>query len=143
MICFFKKAFFLLFRYFFQSCPYSKIWFFSIFLIFQFLFKKWPQRDLANVVRNKVMKNGLIWSIHRSSTRDHIHGWAQCAPLCRIGLKATFETKKLHGLFLIFFLRKLVWFWIFWVQVPAIDIWGINPTQFSSLNTNLLSKLKK
>ena len=51
-----------------------------IFQFFQFLFQKWPQWDLANVVRNKVMKNELIWSIHRSSTRDYLHGWAQCAP---------------------------------------------------------------
>ena len=42
-----------------------------------------------------------------------------------------------------FFSRKLVWFGIFWEQVPKIDIWGIIPTQFSSLNTNFLSKLKK
>ena len=41
-----------------------------------------------------------------------------------------------------FFSRKLVWFGIFWEQVPNIDIWGIIPTQFLSLNTDLLSKLK-
>ena len=41
-----------------------------------------------------------------------------------------------------FFSRKFVWFGIFWVRVRNIDIWGIFPTQFSSLDTNLLSKLQ-
>ena len=42
-----------------------------------------------------------------------------------------------------FFSRKLVRFGIFWEQVPKIDKWGIIPTQFSPLNTNLLWKLKE
>ena len=41
-----------------------------------------------------------------------------------------------------FFSRKLVWFGIFLQHVPNIDIWGILPTQFPSLNTDLVSKLK-
>ena len=83
-----KKSHFLFFQYFFQRCCMSKIWSFFNFSIFSIFFQKWPQWDLANIVRNKVMKNELIWSILRSSTRDYLHGWAQCAPppLCRIGL---------------------------------------------------------
>ena len=40
-----------------------------------------------------------------------------------------------------FFLRKLVWFGMIWVSVPKIDLWGIFPTQFSSLSWDLLVKV--
>ena len=44
--------------------------FFAIFQIFKIFFKKWPQWNLTNVERNKVMKFELHWSIHWGVTRD-------------------------------------------------------------------------
>ena len=41
-----------------------------------------------------------------------------------------------------FFSRKLVWFGITRVLLPKIDLWGIFPTQFLSLNTNFHSELR-
>ena len=82
-----KKSNFPFSNIFSKGFVWVKFDLFLIFQFFQFFFQEWPQWDLANIVRNKVMKNELIWSILRSSTRDYLHGWAQCAPpLCRIGL---------------------------------------------------------
>ena len=38
-----------------------------------------------------------------------------------------------------FFSRKLIWFGMIWVSVSKIDLWGIFPTQFSSLSLDLWS----
>ena len=75
-----KKAISYFFDIFSRGFGAVKFDFCQIFQFFQFFFQKWPQWDLTNIVRNKVMKNELIWSILRSSTRDYLHGWAQCAP---------------------------------------------------------------
>ena len=58
-------------------------------------------------------------------------------------IKGNFWDQKSAWVIIDFFSRKLVWFGIFWEQVPKIDKWGIIPTQFSPLNTNLLWKLKE
>ena len=41
-----------------------------------------------------------------------------------------------------FFWCKMVQFGMFWVLIPKIDIWGIFPTQFWTVNKYFLSKLK-
>ena len=47
---------------------------FPFFKISNFLFEKWLQWDMANVERNKVMEFGLVSSIRRRITRDHLPG---------------------------------------------------------------------
>ena len=74
MICFEKSNFLIFFYIFSRDFGGVNFDFMKVLKIF------WPQWDLANVVRNKVMKNELIWSINRRSIRDHLHGWAQFAP---------------------------------------------------------------
>ena len=75
-----KKSFSFFFNIFSRGFVCVKFDLFLIFQFFQFFLQKWPQWDLANIVRNKSHENELIWSILKSSTRDHLHGWAQCAP---------------------------------------------------------------
>ena len=72
-----------------------------------------------------------------------IKGYLKTKFLLVIGtIKGNLWDQKSALVILLIFLRKVVCFEIFWVQVPKIDIWGIIPTQFSSLNINLLSKLE-
>ena len=56
-------------------------------------------------------------------------------------IKSNFQTKKVCG-YHWYFLCKIVWFGIFRIHVPKIDILGISPTKFSTSNTNLLSQLE-
>ena len=57
---------------------------------------------------------------------------------CRHDLKQLLTPKKIMDHYR-FFSPKLVRFGMIWVSVPKIDLWGIFPTQFSSLSWDLWS----
>ena len=47
----------------------------------------WPNQELSNIERNKVMKNQPIWGIPRGLASDNQPGGSFCPPPpCRIGL---------------------------------------------------------
>ena len=63
--------------------------FFWFFKFSKFFFEKWPQWDVSNVERNKVMKYELNQSVHWGVTWDIPPGGsAGPPPQCRIGLKS-------------------------------------------------------
>ena len=53
---------------------------FSIFQIFKIFFEKWPQWDITNVERKKVMNYELNRSVHRGVMRGNLLAGAQSAP---------------------------------------------------------------
>ena len=60
--------------------------FLRFFKFSKFFFEKWPQWDITNVERNKVMKFELHRTVHWGVTRDIPPGGVHWTPPCRIGL---------------------------------------------------------
>ena len=53
---------------------------FSVFQNFKFFFEKWPQWDITNVERNKVMKNEISLGILQRAIQGNLLVGAQSAP---------------------------------------------------------------
>ena len=53
---------------------------FSIFQNFKIFFEKWPQWDITNVERNKVMKNEISLGILQRAIQGNLLVGAQSAP---------------------------------------------------------------
>ena len=79
-------------KFFFKGgtlwCRNGRKTFFRFFKISKFFFEKWPQWDVSNVERNKVMKYELNRSVHWGVTWDIPPGGVRWTPPpCRIGLR--------------------------------------------------------
>ena len=69
--------------------------FLRFFKFSKIFFEKWPQWDITNVERNKVMKFELHRTVHWGVTRDIPPGGVRWTPTpCRIGLKASLYLNK-------------------------------------------------
>ena len=75
-----KINFFDFFQFFISLESQHQSSFFQFFKISKFFFEKWPQWDVSNVERNKVMKYELNWSFHCGFMMDCQHERAQSAP---------------------------------------------------------------
>ena len=69
-------------------CRNGQKTFFRFFKFSKFFFEKWPQWDITNIERNKVMKYELNRSVHWCVTWYILPGGVRWTPPpCRIGLK--------------------------------------------------------
>ena len=90
IIC--KKIFFFeMFEFFFKGgtlwCRNDQKKILRFFKFSKIFFEKWPQWDITNVERNKVMKFELHRTVHWGVTRDIPPGGVRWTPPCRIGLR--------------------------------------------------------